>query len=298
MRAWLALAAPLLAALCCWAGAYAAAGPGVGRVVAAFLRRNLLAMASYRFRTAMLLVNGALAVLLLALAARGFLAPALRGVLAGPAGSAIRFVVTGAALWPAIWAGYAASSSTLRQEQMLGTMEVVAATPCGVEAVPVAALAGSGGGALLVAAGTLGVAFVAFPMGGLDAWGIPVAAAALVLAMLFLWGVGLAVGALTVNVKQLGGFDASLRLMLLLVSGVYFPPGLLPGWLEAVGHALPLALGLQVAREALDGTARALPTVVARGILAGAALLGAAVGARLLRTGLRAARRSGRLQGY
>jgi ABC-type polysaccharide/polyol phosphate export permease len=298
MKWWVTLLAPAATAACCWGAARATAGPGVGRVVSAFLRRHLLALASYRFRTGVSLFNGILAILLVALAAHGFLAPALGGALAGPGGAAIRFAVVGALLWPAVWVGYSASSSTLRTEQVLGTMEVVAATPCGVEALPVAALAASGATAVLASAATLALAFLAFPLGRVDLAGIPVALSAVALAMLFLWGVGLAFGALTVNYKQLGGFDASLRLGLLLVSGVYFPPGVLPRGLEAFGAALPMAIGLQVARAALDGTARAWPTLAALGILAGAALVAAALGARALRHGLRVARRKGRLHGY
>ena len=73
--------------------------------------------------------------------------------------------------------------------------------------------------------------------------------------MPFVWGLGILAAAITLTFRRGAGVVGLGVAALTLVSGLYFPVGLLPGWLTAAAQANPLAIAAEALREALLGGA-------------------------------------------
>ena len=90
---------------------------------------------------------------------------------------------------------------------------------------------------------------------GLQLDGVPQALVLLVFFMPFVWGLGILAAAITLTFRRGAGVVGLGVAALTLVSGLYFPVGLLPGWLTAAAQANPLAIAAEALREALLGGA-------------------------------------------
>ena len=90
---------------------------------------------------------------------------------------------------------------------------------------------------------------------GLQLDGVPQALVVLVFFMPFVWGLGILAAAITLTFRRGAGVVGLGVAALTLVSGLYFPVGLLPGWLTAAAQANPLAIAAEALREALLGGA-------------------------------------------
>lgn len=291
-------AAILLCALSVWACGRLLGGRGTWRVTIAMIRRRTLGLASYRFRLAMVGLNAAFVLVLVLLAARGFLLPGVWPSVEAPGRAVILYLVVGLVAWPSVWSGFQASSQAIRQEQMLGTLETTVATPAGLESLPFGSLVFNSIVALVTGAAMLALGLSIFGAPAVRGEGVALAIAAVVLGALFVWGIGLAVGALTTYYKEVGGLVSLLRFILILFTGAYFPVDVLPPGLAAFGRVLPLTWVFDLVRTGLFRPLDEGETLLRVGALTGAALLSAAVGTRAFKAGLRAARRAGVLQGY
>jgi ABC-2 type transport system permease protein len=69
----------------------------------------------------------------------------------------------------------------------------------------------------------------------------------------FVWGLGLIAAGVVVTFRRGGGVIGVTMAMLGLASGAFFPLALLPGWLQAVAEANPVAIAIEGTREALIG---------------------------------------------
>jgi len=221
------------------------------RKVPAFVRRDVLVLISYRAAfVSDLLFIGVQAVLF------GFVAelvdpsklPSYGGVTAGY----FEFVMVGVVLTTVSGMLLQRVATAIRQEQLMGTLEALLATPTSTTTVQAGSIALDLAmiplrmGALLVAVAlTFGLDY--------ELSGVLPSLAVLAAFVPFLWGLGLLTGAAMVTFRRGGGLLAVFMSVLGLASGAFFPLTLLPDWLQTIAEANPVAIAMESTREALIG---------------------------------------------
>jgi ABC-2 type transport system permease protein len=221
------------------------------RKIPAFLRRDLLTMFSYRAA----FVGDLLAIAVQAMTF-AFIAklvdpstlPSYNGVRAGY----FEFVMVGVVIATVSGLLLQKVSMAIRQEQMIGTLESLLVTPTHPTTVQVGSAAFDllfvpvrMGVLLLVVALTLGLDF--------EADGVLPSIVLLGCFVPFVWGLGLIAAGVVVTFRRGGGVIGVTMAMLGLASGAFFPLALLPGWLQAIAEANPVAIAIEGTREALIG---------------------------------------------
>ncbi|HWL32773.1 MAG TPA: ABC transporter permease [Gaiellaceae bacterium] len=266
------------------------------RKLAAFVRRDFLVAWSYRlsFVTGFLgLLGGALVFYFVGL----MVDPASIPPVDGKPVSYLEFAVVGMALGGFLHLGLERVSAALRNEQLMGTLESLLSTPTAQVTVQI--------GSVLfdlifipvrmtILLTTLALAFGL----GLQLDGVPQALVILIFFMPFVWGLGILAAAITLTFRHGAGVVGLAVAGLTLVSGLYFPVGLLPGWLTAAAEANPLAIAAESLRDALLGGAdwSAIgPDIL---ILTPLSLLSFLLGTAAFRVALRRERRLGTLGAY
>ena len=223
------------------------------RKLPAFLRRDLLVMLSYRAA----FIGDLLAISVQALTF-GFIAklvdpsvlPTYNGVQVGY----FEFVMVGVVIATVSGLLLQKVSMAIRQEQMIGTLEALLATPTHATTVQ----AGSAAFDLLFVPVRMAVLLLVVALTlGLDfrADGILPSFVLLLCFLPFVWGLGLIAAGAVVTFRRGGGVIGVAMAMLGLASGAFFPLALLPGWVQAVAEANPVAIAIEGTREALIGGA-------------------------------------------
>ena len=221
------------------------------RKIPAFLRRDLLTMLSYRAA----FVGDLLAIAVQALTF-AFIAklidpstlPSYNGVRAGY----LEFVMVGVVIATVSGLLLQKVSMAIRQEQMIGTLESLLVTPTHPTTVQV----GSAAFDLLFVPVRMGVLLlvVALTLGlGFQTDGVLPSIVLLGCFVPFVWGLGLIAAGVVVTFRRGGGVIGVTMAMLGLASGAFFPLALLPGWLQAIAEANPVAVAIEGTREALIG---------------------------------------------
>ena len=211
-------------------------------------------------------------------------------------GGYFAFVVLGLLVATFVDAGITMIGGSLREEQLLGTLEATLSS-----GVPTGALAIGMLSYPMISAVFEAVVYavLAFALGARAPganWSL--ASAALILGALAFTGLGLVGAALVLVLQRAAGAVAWMVAFLGLAAGEFFPPGLMPGWLRAVALLSPFTWCLRMIRSAvLEGSAWSGQW---RGLLVLAAMAAVwiALGGAALAAGLRAARRRGTLGGY
>jgi ABC-2 type transport system permease protein len=215
----------------------------------AFLRRDFLIAWSYRmafFSDAGGLLLQAVTFWFLGRLINPRVLPTFGGTHAGY----LEFVAAGILLSAFIELGMRQVATSIRQEQLMGTLESVLLTPTAIWTIQT----GSALYALLyipvrfffffgVIALFFGVHF--------SAAGILPALAILIVFLPFVWGLGITSAAAMLTFRR-GAVGMGLFISLLVLgSGAYFPLGLLPGWVQSLATVNPLARAINALREAL-----------------------------------------------
>lgn len=159
----------------------------------------------------------------------------------------VGFILIGTLLWMWVNTTLWTIGGALRQEQLGGTLEANWLSPQPRAAVLVGAAASH---ALLVL-WMVGVATVAFAV----VYGLriraPFEAACLFLAnMPWVYGLGIVFASLVVWAKEANGMVHAVRSVFLVFCGMSFPLAVMPGWMQAIGRALPLTHGIDGIRAA------------------------------------------------
>ena len=223
------------------------------RKVPAFMRRDLLTMISYRVAFVGDLLAIAVQALMFTFVAQLVDPSALPTYNGVPTGY-FEFVMIGVVIATVSGLLLQKVATTIREEQLMGTLEALLVTPSS----PTTVQAGSAAFDLLfipvrmtallfVVAITFGLAF--------EPSGI---APSLVLFMCFVpfvWGLGLGAAAVIVTFRRGGGAIGFAMSMLGLASGAFFPLALLPQWVQTLSEANPVAIVMEGTREALIGGA-------------------------------------------
>lgn len=268
----------------------------VGRKAVAFLRRDFLTMASYRFTLLLQLVE----ILLIATIAF-FLARFLRQqgleTVTPFARDYFSFLILGLAFFDYLGTALGSFSHTLREGQLTGTLETLLVTPTSLETV----VLGSSLYAFLSTTARVAVYLLA----GVALFGLPLSEAN--------WGATLVLVLLSVAAFSSLGILSACCILLFkkgnpftwvlvsasgLVGGVFFPVASLPEWMQTLAHLLPITYCLEGVRRALlvgDGLAELWPQTVALLLFAG---VGLPLALALFRWSVRRAKITGTLAQY
>jgi ABC-2 type transport system permease protein len=185
----------------------------------------------------------------------------------------------------------------VRGEQLMGTLESVLVTPTQPSTIQVGSVAFDLVYMPLRTAVFLGALMLTFGL-HFHGEGIPIAAAVLFAFLPFVWGLGVVSAAATLTFRRGAGMIGLGTLVLALISGLYFPIDLLPGWLSTVASLNPIALASNGMRDALLGSATwsdVAPSLLGLGALS---VLTLTMGVIAFRLALRRERRNGTLGLY
>jgi len=273
----------------------AAALPGFAKA-GAFLRRDALMAASYRFTFALQAVQIVLTVAMAYYLAEFLRRQGLESV-APFARSYFPFVILGLAFWDLLGAALDSFSRAVREAQLTGTLEALAVTPTSLEAV----LFGSSLYPFLAASARVGVYLAA----GVLWFGLPLEGAR--------WGTALVLLLLSLAAFSSLGLLAACFVLVFhkgnpvtwvvlgasgLAGGVFYPVAALPPGFGLLAQALPLTHCLEGMRRALLGGesfSTLWPQTLALAVFAG---VGLPVSLALFRWSVGHARRRGTLGRY
>ena len=208
----------------------------------------------------------------------------------------MEFVASGILLFALVELGLRQVANSIRQEQLMGTLESVLLTPTAMWTIQA--------GSALYTMVYVPIRTLLFLAMIALAFGVHYSAAGIVPAFLILivflpcvWGLGIASAAAMLTFRRGGmgvGFAAS---VLALGSGAFFPLTLLPGWVQSISTANPMARAIDGLREALiAGTWSGLGSNLI--VIGVAALLTSSLGAAAFKLALARERRRGTLGIY
>ena len=269
---------------------------GEVRKIPAFVRRDFLVAWSYRmsFVSDMVNMTGQIVVFYFI----GLMIdPTVLPTYGGSEVTYLEFAAVGIAVGVFIQFGLNRVSAAMRGEQLMGTLESVLVTPTAPTTIQLGSVAWDLVYIPLRTAIFLAAVTFAFGL-NLSAAGLIPATIVLIAFMPFVWGLGVAAAAILLTFKRGGGFIGLGFVALGLVSGVYFPLDLLPGWLAATAEANPVAHAIEAMRDSLLGDATlssVLPVVLA---LIPCAAVSLAFGLGLFRLAVRRERRRGSMGLY
>jgi ABC-2 type transport system permease protein len=266
------------------------------RIWVAFVRRDFLNLASYRFSFLM-----GLASLLFYLMIFFFVGRVFTGLgsayLSRYGGEYFPFVVVGLALQTLVGAGLGGLSAVISSEQYVGTLEPLLGRRGGEFRI----LAAASLSRYITSSGRL----VAYLLLGIFVFGISFRLAGLptfigvtVVTVAAYFGLGMLSAAFLLVFKQGNPINLFFGHLAVLLSGVYFPVEVLPNWLRTVAACIPLTYALDVARAAVLGGGTADTGAKPFIILGAFAVVSLAVGGVGFRWALNRAKRDGSLSQY
>jgi ABC-2 type transport system permease protein len=264
------------------------------RKVAAFLRRDFLEAWSYRTAFITDGLNLALQALLFFYIGQ-IVDPAALPSFGGGRISYFEFVVVGIAISMILGVGLFRAARAFRNEQLMGTLEVLLMTPTTAATIQIGSVAYD----LVYVPLRTGLFFLAVTLAAdvqINPGGILPAIATLLCFIPFVWGLGILYAASTVTFKVAGG--GFIVTILTMTSGAYFPVSVLPDWLAAPAEVNPMTLTVDAMRESLLGDGGWSEVGTALLVLGPASLVTLALGIVAFRAALLRERRRGTLGLY
>ncbi len=262
--------------------------------ISAFLRRDFLQAWSYRAAFVTDAVGLALQTALFFYISK-IVDPDVLPTFGGSRVSYLEYVVVGIAMTMLIALGIFRAAAAFRNEQLMGTLEVLLMTPTAPWTIQIGSIVYD----LVYIPLRTGLFFVVVALAtevSFDGAGLLPAAVILLAFLPFVWGIGIVYAASSLTFKQTGGGIAIT--LLTFTSGAYFPLELFPDWLGAVAEVNPMAVAIDAMRETLLGTAGWSGVSGALLVLVPASLLTLALGIGSFRLALRRERRRGTLGIY
>jgi ABC-2 type transport system permease protein len=262
----------------------------------AFLRRDLLIALSYRVAFAGDLLQLGMQAVIFYFIGR-LVDPATLPAYGGTRATYLEFVAIGLVLSVVVALMLERVATAIRQEQLMGTLECLLATPTATTTIQV----GSAAFDLLWVPVRMAVFLLILVVGfGLDvnSAGILPALVLLLGFVPFVWGLGLAAAGAILTFRRGAGVTGLAVTVLGVAAGAYFPLSVLPGWLETAARANPLAIALDGMRATLLGDAGWGAIAHDLLILMPAAALALVAGAAAFQLALARERRNGTLGLY
>ena len=209
----------------------------------------------------------------------------------------MEYVTVGIALAAFLQIGLGRVAAALRQEQMIGTLESLLATPTSPATIQLGSVLYD----LIYVPIRTGLFLVLIAVGfGLDfnLGGVPPAALVILFFVPFVWGLGLVTAAATLTFRGgSAGVGFGLTIMT-LGSGAFFPLALLPNWMESLASFNPMAIAIDGMRDPLLGVVDWNETLFGLAVLVPFSTVSLAVGIYAFRAALRRERRRGTVGHY
>lgn len=264
--------------------------------VRAFLRRDVLTMVSYRGALVTEWVGLVAQLAIFSLVAR-MVDPTIVPAYGGQRPGYLAYVTVGLVVGAFMSVGLAQVADAIRQEQMIGTLESLLATrltPSGLHA-----------GTLAWAAVYAPIRIVVFVGLAVAVFDVEIAVAGLAPAfavgaclLAAISGLGVIAGSLVLTLRRGSGSIGAVAALSTAVSGAYFPIDLLPGWVQPLVAANPIAVAVEGMRLALLGGAGWADVVPHMLWLVAMAVPSSLAGRAAFRWALRREVRHGRLGHY
>lgn len=219
------------------------------QLIRAFLRRDFYTEISYRVAFAATL-GGIFFRLLIFYFLSQLIGESTASLLADYNGDYFSFVIIGIAFGSYFGVGLTSFARSLRQEQTTGTLEAMMMTPAPVPWLIIGSAVWS------YVYTTFRVIFYLLAgalLLGLDLSraNYPGALASLVLSVISFASIGIIAASIIMVIKRGDPITALFSNAASLVGGVFFPVELLPNWLYALAHLLPITYGLRAMRQSL-----------------------------------------------
>ena len=203
--------------------------------------------------------------------------------------------MVGIAITMVVGVGLFRAARAWRNEQLMGTLEVLLMTPTLSATIQIGSVAYD----LVYVPLRTGLFFLAVVLAAdvdINTGGIAPAVLTLMCFIPFVWGLGILYAASTVTFKVAGG--GFVVTILTMTSGAYFPVSVLPDWLAAPAALNPMTLTVDAMREALLGDGGWAEVGTALLVLAPASLFTLGLGIVAFRAALLRERRRGSLGLY
>jgi ABC-2 type transport system permease protein len=223
------------------------------RKIPAFVRRDFLTAWSYRVAFVSDIVNLAGQILLFYFVGK-MIDPSALPTFEGTQVTYLEFAAIGIALGVFIQLALDRVSTALRGEQLMGTLESLLVTPTAPATIQLGSVAFDLVYIPLRTAAFLVAVALIFGL-HFDVGGLVPAMTLLIVFIPFVWGLGVASAAAIMTFRRGGGVMGIGVVGLGLLSGIYFPLQLLPGWLQAIAELNPVAIAIEGMRNALLGGA-------------------------------------------
>lgn len=223
------------------------------RKVFAFMRRDLLTMWTYRLGFFSDWANMIIQIFIFSLIGK-MVDPSVLPSYGGRQVGYVEFVAVGIAMMAFLQVALTRMVTAIRREQMIGTLEVVLASPTAPATfqlgsvaydllyVPVRTVI-----FLLAVAAILDVSLV------LDRF--PLAIVVMVVFIPFVWGLGEISAAVTLTFRQGAGIVGLFITGMTVLSEGYFPLDVFPAWMRPIADLNPLSVAMNAVRSALLGGA-------------------------------------------
>jgi ABC-2 type transport system permease protein len=164
-------------------------------------------------------------------------------------GSYFAFVIIGIAFSEYMAVGIGATSSSLRSEQVTGTLELMLLSPT---RLPVMLLSASLWSYAFATLNVLLYLIMGAALGmRLEHANIPVALLALALAIVSFNALGFFAASIVLLIKYGNPLGWAIRVSSIVLGGVFYPVSVLPDWLRLLGQLLPLTHALELLRRSL-----------------------------------------------
>jgi ABC-2 type transport system permease protein len=218
----------------------------------AFLKRDFLVATSYRTAFLMQLASILLGVPFIFFISQ-FLGNAGNGLLKEYNNNYFAFLLIGVALTDYLTVSLTTFNTSIRENQMMGTLEIIMLSPTSVPA-------------LVICSALWGFCFTTMRFGlyivgglvfGMDIAhaNLPSAVAILLLSIVSFSAIGILIAAITLVIKRGDALNVAVASLSVVLGGVVFPTKTLPPWLETAGQILPFTHSLHAMRLAmLQGT--------------------------------------------
>ena len=265
------------------------------RKIAALIRATWLHVTSYKLQLVVSIVALFTAVVPVYFVSNA-LQPMMANSVADQGGQYFGFVIVGLVTYFCIATAVSALHSSLNGEIRSGGLEALLSTPTPIGIIMVGmmgqalSVTGMRVGVLLIAASFLGAKFTGLGM----LFAFPI----LILLVLAYAGLGMFAASMVLAFKTPGPLPAVILTLSALFGGVYYPPQVIPSWLQVGSYVVPMTYGLRAMRQAmLEGASLA---TISTDLLILAVLTVAllASGAVVFSAALRYARATGTLAQY
>jgi ABC-2 type transport system permease protein len=219
--------------------------------IPAFFRRDLLTMWTYRLGFFSDWVNMVIQVFIFSLVGQ-MVDPSVLPTYGGEQVGYVEFVAVGIALMGFLQVALTRMVTAIRREQMIGTLEVVLATPTSPAIFQLGSVSYD---VIYVPIRT--VVFLAavsiFLDVSLDISRMPVALLVMLVFIPFVWGLGEISAAVTLTFRQGAGIVGLVITGMTVLSEGYFPVEVFPEWLQGIATVNPLSVAMNSVRSALLG---------------------------------------------